>query len=88
MGWYGSGHMSGWAWFGMIAGTVLLVALVVAGIVWLARAGQPSRTSLPASPSPEDLLAERFARGEIDEGEYRNRLATLNSARGHPTSTT
>jgi len=30
--------------------------------------------------TPEQVLAERFARGEIDEGEYRQRLATL---RGH-----
>jgi putative membrane protein len=28
-------------------------------------------------PTPEQLLAERFARGEIDEDEYRRRLDTL-----------
>ncbi|WP_391858311.1 SHOCT domain-containing protein [Streptomyces silvisoli] len=32
------------------------------------------------APSPEQLLAERFARGEIDEYEYRRRLATLRDA--------
>jgi len=31
-----------------------------------------------AAGTPEDLLAERFARGEIDEDEYRRRLAILN----------
>jgi putative membrane protein len=31
----------------------------------------------PARPAPEQLLAERFARGEIDEEEYRRRLARL-----------
>lgn len=34
---------------------------------------------------PEQILAERFARGEIDEGEYRGRLAVLRgSAEGTP----
>ncbi|MET8545520.1 SHOCT domain-containing protein [Kitasatospora sp. NPDC004799] len=32
--------------------------------------------------SPEQLLAERFARGEIDAEEYRHRLETLRSANG------
>ncbi|MFG2907794.1 SHOCT domain-containing protein [Kitasatospora sp. NPDC048286] len=33
-------------------------------------------------PAPEQLLAERFARGEIDAEEYRHRLDTLRSANG------
>ncbi|ARZ66716.1 hypothetical protein SMD11_1052 [Streptomyces albireticuli] len=35
----------------------------------------------PAPGSPEQILAERYARGEIDEEEYQRRLATL---RGSP----
>lgn len=31
-------------------------------------------------PSPEQLLAERFARGDIDEEEYQRRLAALRSS--------
>jgi putative membrane protein len=31
----------------------------------------------PARPPAEQLLAERFARGEIDTAEYRERLAAL-----------
>ncbi len=31
----------------------------------------------PQPESPEQLLAMRFARGEIDEGEYQQRLAVL-----------
>ena len=31
----------------------------------------------PTQASPEQLLAERFARGEIDEEEYRRRLQVL-----------
>ncbi|WP_037972432.1 SHOCT domain-containing protein [Streptomyces sp. NRRL WC-3742] len=33
-------------------------------------------------PAPEQVLAERFARGEIDEEEYRRRLDVLRSAGG------
>ncbi|MDH6707418.1 putative membrane protein [Kitasatospora sp. MAA19] len=35
-----------------------------------------------AGPTPEQLLAERFARGEIDAEEYRHRLDTLRSVNG------
>jgi len=38
------------------------------------RSGAPAR---PARPAPEQLLAERFARGEIGEEEYRRRCPTL-----------
>lgn len=31
-------------------------------------------------PTPEQLLAERFARGEVDEQEYHRRLDTLRTA--------
>jgi putative membrane protein len=89
MGWYGWDHMSGWGWFAMTASGLLLLVLVVGGIVLLARAGQqqPSQRFTPPAPrSAEELLAERFARGEISEDEYRSRLATLTGS-GRPTST-
>ena len=49
---------------------------------YASRGGQPPAAPppprTPASPgTPEQLLAERFARGEIDEEEYRHRLAVL-----------
>ena len=31
----------------------------------------------PRRPTAEDVLAERFARGEIDEQEYRSRISVL-----------
>lgn len=41
-----------------------------------------------AATGPDRILAERFARGEIDEGEYRARLAVLRStAEGTPPET-
>lgn len=76
MGWYVGDHMSGWGWVGMTLSTVLFVGLLVLGGLLLVRvARQPERPLTP--PTPEQLLAERYARGDIDEEEYRRRLATL-----------
>lgn len=79
MMYYGD-HLSGWGWFGMTLGMILFWGLIVAAIVVLVRwAGASNRppTDQSTSPTPQQLLAERFARGEIDEAEYRSRLATL-----------
>lgn len=44
--------------------------------------GTPPSPGAPGPrPGPEQILAERYARGEIDEEEYERRLATL---RGSP----
>ncbi|MGW6913329.1 SHOCT domain-containing protein [Kitasatospora sp. NPDC054939] len=79
------GGMSGWGWFGMGIGLLLFTALLILGGVLLLRVVDRS-TGRPAPPAPpgvvghlsaEQLLADRFARGEIDDREYRERLATL-----------
>ncbi|MGW7367274.1 SHOCT domain-containing protein [Streptomyces sp. NPDC054841] len=82
----------GWGWGGWLAMTmvmVLLWTLVIVGIVALVHyLTGAHRGHQPGPPPPssergwggrraEDLLAERFARGEIDEDEYRRRLALL-----------
>jgi putative membrane protein len=80
MNWYGTG-MGGWGYTLMIANTVLFWALIIGGVVvllrYLGRAGRqdPPGQSRPATP--EQILAERFARGDIDEEEYRRRLGIL-----------
>ncbi|MEU4885693.1 MULTISPECIES: SHOCT domain-containing protein [Streptomyces] len=86
MFWYDH-DVSGWGWFAMSAGMILFWVLIITGAVMLFRAlgsrsEQPQR-SVP--PSPEQVLAERFARGEIDDEEYRRRLDTLHSS-GPPRS--
>ncbi|MFC9758549.1 SHOCT domain-containing protein [Streptomyces sp. NPDC056921] len=90
MMWY-DGGWSGW--FFMAVFMVLFWALVIAGIVALVRylgggrhghqGGPPPSSSEPGwgSRRAEDLLAERFARGEIDEDEYKRRLAVLREHR-------
>jgi putative membrane protein len=75
MGWYVGEHMSGWGWVGMTLSSVLFVGLLVLGGLLLVRATR--RQERPTTSSPEQVLAERYARGDIDEEEFRRRLATL-----------
>ena len=56
----------------------VLIAGIVAAIRYLAAA--QDRTSGPAPRTPQDVLAERYARGEIEEEEYERRLHTLRGA--------
>ncbi|MEU5100543.1 SHOCT domain-containing protein [Streptomyces sp. NPDC020996] len=69
----------GWAWSAGSVGMVLMWALliVVAMVVHRAVSRTPEPPHPPATTPPEQLLAERFARGEIDEGEYGRRLSVL-----------
>ncbi|GGZ19628.1 SHOCT domain-containing protein [Streptomyces poonensis] len=79
MYWNGN-NMSGWGWFAMSLGTVLFWALLIAAAVVLFRALNRGHadTHTGVTPStPEHVLAERFARGDIDEEEYRRRLDVL-----------
>ena len=77
--------MSGWGYAGMAIGMVLFWALIIVGIIALIRFSTGSNTqtrAIPAPPlpyreTPEQLLAARFARGEIDEAEYQQRLSVL-----------
>ncbi|WP_396928251.1 SHOCT domain-containing protein [Mycolicibacterium sp.] len=75
--------MSGWGYTGMAIGMVLFWILVIVAIIALVRSSTgntPTRTvvqSPPYTESPEQVLAARFARGEIDEAEYQQRLAVL-----------
>jgi putative membrane protein len=73
---------AGWAWVfgGLIVAGLVLLGIVVARVVrgGLTPGGQP-RTA-PEDPSAADLLAQRYARGEIDTTEYEERLRHLRGA--------
>ncbi|WP_306189752.1 MULTISPECIES: SHOCT domain-containing protein [unclassified Streptomyces] len=79
----------GWGWFAMSLGMLLFWVLLIAVAVLLFRAlnrgaGQPGAHGGTGRPTAERLLAERFARGEIDEDEYRRRLDVLRQGSGWP----
>ncbi len=76
-------HDGGWSWwaFGLMwVGMIVFWGLVIWGIAGLVRGARRSDDA-PA----ERILAERFARGEIDEEEYRRRLDVILTppGRGH-----
>lgn len=89
------GHGWGWAGWLMMCVVMLLfwaglITATVAGIRYLGadRAPYARRSSTvgpedlrPSTVGPEDLLAHRYARGDIDDDEYRRRLATLREHR-------
>ncbi len=79
MYWQGN-DPGGWGYVLMIIGMVLFWGLLIGGVVLLIRfAGREGQQ--PAQPhasrTAEQVLAERFAHGDIDENEYRSRLSTL-----------
>jgi putative membrane protein len=76
---YGYGdHMSGWGYALMTISTVVFWGLVITGIVLLIRRfGRGTNQLEQGRPTPEQLLAERFARGEINEDEYLSRLEVV-----------
>jgi putative membrane protein len=76
-------HDGGMGWGGGVFGGVLLLILLVlavVGVVTLVRAGHGGSLTLDYR-TPEQLLDERLARGEIDIEEYTRRRELLRSAR-------
>ncbi|WP_424533580.1 SHOCT domain-containing protein [Sphaerisporangium viridialbum] len=71
--------MNGWGYALMTLSMVVFWGLVITGIVllvrYLTRTAQGPGGS--AVPSADEVLAQRYARGEIDAEEYRTRLSTL-----------
>jgi putative membrane protein len=84
MWWSGDGGPSAWVYILMALSMIAFWGLIIYGVVWLVRTSSRNDSPGARGPSPEDLLAERFARGEIDEPEYRQRLETLHSHRSPP----
>ena len=80
MWWYGN-DMNGWGYALMTVSMVLFWGLVAVAVIAMVRYFGRQNGSVTARPTPEQVLAERFARGEIDEVEYRERLDVL---RGGP----
>lgn len=73
--WHDHGHLSGWwlLWrFGMM---FFWLAFFIGLIWWFRRCGHPRERS--GTERARDILAERYARGELSGEEYRERLSGL-----------
>lgn len=69
-------HDGGWGgWVMMSLSMLVFWGLVAWGVITVLRGNAHSR-------EPERTLADRFARGEIDEEEYRRRSAALRAETG------
>lgn len=77
----GFDHMNGFGW-GMMGFGWVTIIVVIGVLVWaiVQSASQRNDVTRPTNTnSAEAILADRFARGEIDNDEYRTRLDALRS---------
>ena len=77
-------HMQGGGWGMMFFWTISLLILILA--IWSIafrrrRPDEPEGTGGSDEDRAESLLRERYAQGEIDEDEYRNKLDELKQSR-------
>jgi putative membrane protein len=75
----------GWSWGGwivMVVAMTLFWAFVITGVVLAIRyvvggSGHANRRQTSGAGRAEEVLAERFARGELDEDEFRRRMTAI-----------
>jgi putative membrane protein len=81
------GYGGGWGpWIGMGLGMTLFWGLVILGVIVLVRyssgtGAHRERAMGNGVGQAEQILADRFARGEINEDEYRTRRELLREGR-------
>lgn len=88
-GWmWNGGYSGGWGWAGWLVMTVVIVAFfalaitaIVAGVRYVSSGGHGPIRHARDTQTPEHLLAERYARGDIDDEEYRRRVTLLREHR-------
>jgi putative membrane protein len=74
----------GWALWWMVPMLVMMVVVVLA-VVWaIVRASQPVSSTPRPPPTPDEVLAQRLAAGEIDAAEYQDRLDALHGRARQP----
>jgi uncharacterized membrane protein len=73
--------MGGGWWIVMVTGMVLFWAVVIFGVVWVARELSGSQRRDRAQPDALAVLDRRLAEGTISTEEYLERRDTLTSSR-------
>jgi putative membrane protein len=81
---YGDYGHNDWGWGGWLIMSLTMLAflaLVAWGVFLVWRSTTRPHHTNPSTyrPSAQEILGERFARGEIDAEEYRSRLEALKS---------
>ena len=86
MMWYGHDGMGWGGWLAMSLTFVLFWGAIIAFAVWWVRSYRSDHGTdrTPTTDRADEVLAERFARGEIDEDEFTRRRELLHS--GHAPS--
>jgi putative membrane protein len=77
MWWDDGGAWSTGTWVLMTVMMVVIFGGLVAFVIWMARSTVGPGAATPKDKDAEQLLAERFARGEIDEQEFTRQRALL-----------
>lgn len=83
MFWFGNGYgMANWGYALMALGIVVFWLVVALGVLALVR--YVGRVDRPVAswPSPQQVLADRFARGDIDEAEFRRGVDAVTGLSG------
>jgi putative membrane protein len=78
--WWDDGGWGAGGWLVMSLMMVVLWGGLIALLVWLVQSissGTDSRQTGPPPGTADEVLAARFARGEIDEDEFRRRHDAL-----------
>ncbi len=87
MMWWSQMAVNDGQWLAMSLGMLVAGSLPIALVVWLVRrGGADASPPVPHAPDrAEDLLAQRFARGEIDEAQFtRARMVLRDSTTAAP----
>lgn len=77
MMWWGSEYGMWWMWIPGVFFALLVVAGIVALIIFATRSGPSYPVGPGARDSARTIVGERLARGEITPEQYRQLLATL-----------
>jgi putative membrane protein len=72
------GHMAGWGWGWMTLGWLLLLSVIVLVVWGVGRV----LSGTPREREAHQILAERFARGELSPEEFTERRAALRRSYG------
>jgi putative membrane protein len=88
MMWWNHGNAGAGSWIAMSLMMLVFVGALVALGVWLLRSTRTTadHTHAAHAQTADEVLASRFANGEIDESDYTRRRELLSST-GTPTAT-